>query len=61
MCPMKILNAQADLNLCWEHMSKGTFSHVVTHFSFSVIDLFLVLQIRLPTGKNYAGHIPLLF
>ena len=32
ICPVKILirlSSQADLNLCWAHMSKGTFSDVV--------------------------------
>ena len=30
------VNAQADLNLCWMHMSEGTFSCVMTHPYFSM-------------------------
>ena len=26
-----IMNVQADLNLCWEHMSEDTYSDATTH------------------------------
>ena len=29
------MNAQADLNRCWTHVSDGTFSHVEAHFIFN--------------------------
>ena len=47
---METANAQADLNLCWAHMSKGTFSAVdaqitenLKHFHYNIgIYLFVL-------------------
>ena len=51
---MKIMNLQANLNLCWAHVYEGTFSDLETHkvnFSFNakfqttfVICFFLFLS-----------------
>ena len=49
----KIANAQSDLNLCWAHMFKGTFSQVaaqmILFFKYSKnISSFMYVQKILP-------------
>ena len=34
---------QADLNLCWVHMSEGMFSHIAAHMCFLLVEISTVL------------------